>query len=285
METLSFTDSRPTDRGAPVVVLLHGLLLDSRIWLPTMPFLTDYRVIAIDLPGHGGSRGHAARTLQDWVLAAAGTLDCLGVTQPVLVGNSAGAIVALELAFRRPDLAAAAVLLGCFGHATVTDAAFQVAMADFAGALRRAAATGDLGAVAEGVVPSWPGPHAGTLVVRWLLGLTRLADPQVVTAIADDLLGWDPRPGLPGLTVPATWVLGEHETIPQDVVHLDATMSSGGRFITVPGSGHLPQMEVPALAAELIADAVVDSLPMAAHGLSDFTVTGLTPYRGFGPDH
>lgn len=32
------------------------------------------------------------------------------------------------------------------------------------------------------------------------------------------------------------------------------------------------------------AQAVVDSLPMATHGLSEFTVTSLTPYRGFGPN-
>lgn len=256
METLSFTDTRPTDRDAPVVVLLHGLLLDSRTWLPTLPFLTDCRVIAIDLPGHGASRGHAARTLQDCVLAVAGTLDRVDATHPVIVGNSAGAIVALELALRRPDLAAAAVLLGCFGHATVTDAAFRAAMSDFAGVLRSAAAAGDLGAAAGAAVPSWLGPHAGTLAPQWLLRLTKDTDPQVVTAIADDLLGWDPRPGLPDLTVPVTWALGEHETIPPDVVRLDATMSPGGRLITVPGSGHLPQVEVPALAAELIVDAV-----------------------------
>lgn len=39
------------------------------------------------------------------------------------------------------------------------------------------------------------------------------------------------------------------------------------------------------LEAESLAAArgIVDSLPMAADGLSEFTVIGLRPYRGFGP--
>lgn len=256
MHTLFFTDSRPADATAPAVILLHGMLLDSRVWAPTLPFLTDYRVIAIDLPGHGQSRDVAAHTLADWVSAVGTTIDAAGINPAVLVGSSAGAIVALELAVRRPDLVAGAVLMGCFGHATVTDAGFRAAMTGFAGQLGDAAASGDLSAVGEAAVPGWLGPHAGSLAPGWLLQMVRRADPQVVSAVADDLLGWDPRSDLPGVTVPLTWSLGAHEDIPQEVVRADAAMSPAGRFLEISGAGHLPQVEVPALAAALIAEQV-----------------------------
>jgi pimeloyl-ACP methyl ester carboxylesterase len=85
---------------APPVVLVHGLGATNASMLPLIPGLTrDYRVLAPDLPGHGGSEAtgsaHAARFLGDW-LSAFLRETC---TEPaVLVGNSLGGRTALEAA-------------------------------------------------------------------------------------------------------------------------------------------------------------------------------------------
>lgn len=173
MDSLHVTDSRPDERAAPTVVLLHGMLLDSSVWGPTVPLLPDCRVITIDLPGHGQSRDVAATTLDDWVRAVGETIDHLDLNRPVLVGSSAGAIVALELAMRQPGLAAGAVLMGCFAHATAVDGPFCDAMTDFSATLGQAAADGDLTAVAQAAVPSWLGPFGGTVAPDWLLGMAK----------------------------------------------------------------------------------------------------------------
>ena len=91
-------------QGAPLV-LLHGLGLSRQSWDPVLPALAaQFDVIAVNLPGFGGSEPTAQAEPVPAVLAAAvcGLLDTLGVTAPHLAGNSLGGWVALELAAIRP---------------------------------------------------------------------------------------------------------------------------------------------------------------------------------------
>lgn len=87
--------------GEPLV-LIHGVGSHWQVWRPVLAALERERdVIAIDLPGHGGSPPlpagitPTAAALAD---AVAAFLDDLGVQQPVVGGNSLGGWVALELA-------------------------------------------------------------------------------------------------------------------------------------------------------------------------------------------
>jgi pimeloyl-ACP methyl ester carboxylesterase len=90
--------------AGPPLVLLHGLGLDWRCWRPVLPALErEHDVLALDLPGFGaaaplprGTPPTPAR-LADAVEAE---LDALGIPPAVLVGNSLGGWVALELARR-----------------------------------------------------------------------------------------------------------------------------------------------------------------------------------------
>jgi pimeloyl-ACP methyl ester carboxylesterase len=91
--------------GAPLV-LLHALGLTRHTWDPVVPALAEhFDVIAVDLPGFGGSEPLPAGvepTPAALAAAVAGLLDELGVTAPHLAGNSLGGWVALELAGIRP---------------------------------------------------------------------------------------------------------------------------------------------------------------------------------------
>jgi pimeloyl-ACP methyl ester carboxylesterase len=89
--------------GRPLV-LLHGLGLTWRSWKPVLGALeARHDVIALDLPGFGASapleRGvrPTPRALAD---AVAGELDRLGLDAPIVLGNSLGGWIALELARR-----------------------------------------------------------------------------------------------------------------------------------------------------------------------------------------
>jgi pimeloyl-ACP methyl ester carboxylesterase len=92
--------------AGPPLLLLHGLGLSRRSWEPVLPALAeDFDVIAVDLPGFGGSPPvPAGIEPAPAVLAAvvAGLLDELGLPAPHVVGNSLGGWVALELARLRP---------------------------------------------------------------------------------------------------------------------------------------------------------------------------------------
>ncbi|MGH2740651.1 MAG: alpha/beta fold hydrolase [Actinomycetota bacterium] len=97
----------------PPLVLLHGLAASKLSWLPILrPLAERYRVIVPDLPGHGESSKPRARyTPAYYAGVVTGLLDTVGAENPVLIGNSMGGRVALEVARRSPDRVAGLVLL------------------------------------------------------------------------------------------------------------------------------------------------------------------------------
>jgi pimeloyl-ACP methyl ester carboxylesterase len=107
----AYLEAGPAD--APVVVLLHGLGGTNASMLPLMWELsTDHRVLAPDLPGFGGSAKPRARYdaawFVDWLISF---IDELDVSSAVLVGNSMGGRIALEVGLRAPERVDALVLL------------------------------------------------------------------------------------------------------------------------------------------------------------------------------
>lgn len=85
----------------PPLLLLHGTGASAHSWRDVMPLLADrFTLIAPDLPGHGftGGRLRGGPTLPNMAAAVAGLVDALGLAPRLVVGHSAGAAIALELA-------------------------------------------------------------------------------------------------------------------------------------------------------------------------------------------
>jgi pimeloyl-ACP methyl ester carboxylesterase len=82
-------------------------------WVPHL--CRDYRVVRLDLRGHGVSEvppADEALSLERLVTDVADLLDHLGVAQPHIVGNSAGGYLAQQLAMTRPEQVKSLVLFG-----------------------------------------------------------------------------------------------------------------------------------------------------------------------------
>jgi pimeloyl-ACP methyl ester carboxylesterase len=88
---------------APVVVLLHALGEQRSSWAPVMDRFTEsFRVIAVDLRGHGDSDRpgeYSFQLMRDDVL---GFLDELGLPTATLVGHSMGGGAAYLVAMSEP---------------------------------------------------------------------------------------------------------------------------------------------------------------------------------------
>jgi pyruvate dehydrogenase E2 component (dihydrolipoamide acetyltransferase) len=97
----------------PAIVLLHGFGGDLNNWLFNQPMLSEsHEVIALDLPGHGGSGKDVGAGDMAMLSAALGDLlDALGLERVHLVGHSMGGALALAFALKRPRAAASLTLI------------------------------------------------------------------------------------------------------------------------------------------------------------------------------
>jgi len=93
----------------PLLVLLHGFTQNAGAWGPFGAALgRSRRILAIDLPGHGGSSAVAA----DLGRSAELVLETVGDEPIDLLGYSLGGRLALELALGAPHRVSRLVLLG-----------------------------------------------------------------------------------------------------------------------------------------------------------------------------
>lgn len=95
------------------VVLLHGFLEDRSIWKDLIEDLKHaYRVINIDLPGHGGSGIFGeVHSMEEMARAVRSVLNKQKVKKAVIAGHSMGGYVALAFAELYPEMVQAIALI------------------------------------------------------------------------------------------------------------------------------------------------------------------------------
>ena len=216
---------------APQLVLVHGLAVSSRYFVPLAEELAaSCSVLAPDLPGFGRSTkprrtlsvADLARSLEAW-------LDANGVERPVLVANSLGCQFVVKLAARSPERVAALVLIGPALEPRTRSRARWVARWLATAFLER------------------PPLH---LVVA--LDALR-AGPVRVWATFEDALR-NPIDGELGrVSAPVLVLRGEHDPIaPQEACERMAAELPHGRLAVVPGAGHALNWSRPRDAARAI---------------------------------
>jgi pimeloyl-ACP methyl ester carboxylesterase len=107
----------------PLVLLIHGVGLQAEAWCAQIDDLSrTYRVIAVDMPGHGHSPGlQDTAEMADFTDRIIAALD----ESAVIVGHSFGAMIALDLAIRHKTRVKGVVALNAIYR---RDAAAQAAV-------------------------------------------------------------------------------------------------------------------------------------------------------------
>ncbi|WP_349268388.1 2-succinyl-6-hydroxy-2, 4-cyclohexadiene-1-carboxylate synthase [Mycolicibacterium parafortuitum] len=245
----------PADDTGPVagrtVVLLHARPADRSMWSAHLREFAaaGLRAIAVDLPGYGDAAGC---TVDPWT-AVAETLAARGVRRCVLVGNSLGALVALQVAAVNPDLVEGLVALGYRPHDQPPSAMLQAAWDQEHASLAR----GDIDGAVRAGVAAWTAPStpeaAKALVARALrTNVEHRARNGEPTAGADPLQ----RPGgLCSLHVPALVAVGALD-MPDffDGGEALARELGAGPLVVVPGAAHLVPLDQPTAFRRLILD-------------------------------
>lgn len=156
-------------RGGPVLLLIHGSNASLHTWEPWVARLQDrYRVVSLDLPGHGltGPEPNRCYAAACMVAAVEGVRSALGLRDMAVAGNSMGGWVAWNYALAHRDRVRALVLVDAAGAPPAADAPKPELPIGF-----RLAASPVFRSVGESVTPRW-------LVERSLK--QTVADPSIV---------------------------------------------------------------------------------------------------------
>ncbi|WP_395727072.1 alpha/beta fold hydrolase [Nakamurella sp.] len=223
----------------PTIVLLHGVGLDHTMWQPVTALLADrYRVLALDLPGHGTNPPAPAGVSLDDLADAVAPQVPAGAH---LIGFSLGALIAQQLARYRPELVASLTSVNSVCRRTEPERAAVLA--------RLAAAERDFPASVEASLHRW---YDGTGVAPELVRATRdvlLANDvdsflncYRVFATGDARIG----PELSKITVPSLALTGELDggSTPEMSRRLAAAMPHC-RAQVVPGARHMLPVQEP----------------------------------------
>ena len=239
--------SLQSGQGTPVI-FIHGFGADLSAWRPLVGRINlGLPMMALDLPGHGGSTGQSAASFDDIVAAVGDALRSVagGIH---LVGHSVGSAVAMALTARGDLDVRSLSLLSPAGLGPTVDAAYV---------------DGFLMAQTEPALAAWmrrlvhdpaklaPVLVRATLAARADAGLVP-AQRQIARAIFEDGTQlFSTAAALRAFPGPCTVVVGREDAI-LSAAEVAAATPPQAALHRLPGVGHLPQIEATDLVVTLI---------------------------------
>lgn len=238
---------RELGEGAPVL-FLHGWALSHQAWDRQMRVLADagYRVLAMDLRGHGGSDApRSGYGIERLAADAAAVLTALDAHQAAVVGWSLGGMTGLRLATDFPDLVSCLVLVSTAGVASARcpEYPFGSPPEPVEAAMHRGEHRDRVGWRRKALLDTFgsePAPH----LVDWLHGLSMQTPSWVANECMTTLLRVGQVATLDALTVPLTQITGTKDPF----ASLDGARwvheRTGSRLVEL-DCGHYPMFECP----------------------------------------
>ena len=237
----------------PDVVLIHGTLMTLEdMWLGPLPALAEeFRVVAVDRPGHGESRRSRFFDASPWRQAAIlhAAVRAIGLHRPTVVGHSAGGAVALAYGMLFPEDVAGIVALApiCFPEPRLEQGLFGPRAAPFAGDLL---AAGSRLTVDAALLPLlWRAmflPQRMPSRFETDFPFASAGRATQMVAEAEDSLALGPALirsafSYPLCRVPVEILGGDSDIVVNNLVHgyRAAAMIPKGTYRSLPGMGHM----------------------------------------------
>ncbi|MDJ0383589.1 alpha/beta fold hydrolase [Streptomyces sp. G-G2] len=253
--------------GEPVL-LLHGIGHHFQAWRPVSDILAaDHDVIAVDLPGFGASAPLPDGVSYDLATVAPvlGSLcAALGVERPHVAGNSLGGLLALEMGRIALVRSVTALSPAGFWSAGERRYAFAALRAMRAGAhslprpaLERLSRSAAGRAALTGTIYARPARRSPDAVVAETMALREATGFEPTLAAGGSVRFTHDVPGLP---VTIAWGERDRLLLRRQGVRAKHTIP-GARLVRLPGCGHVPMNDDPALVARVILDTARTPLP------------------------
>ena len=223
------------------IAFVHGAGMDHTVWtLPARHFARKgFRVLAVDLPGHGRSAGvpkTSVREMCDWLALV---LDACEVETACVAGHSMGSLVAWEFAHRHASRCAALALLGTSAPMPVTPLLLNAAADNHHAAIDMANAWSHSPGGRNGANAN-PGV--------WMLGSAeRLLERAAPGVFHADLAACNEYQAASGeVACPVLVVVGDADQMTPPAAGLNAAAAlPNARVVRLPGCGHSMLSERP----------------------------------------
>jgi 3-oxoadipate enol-lactonase len=231
------------DQGqGPAVLLIHAFPLNNTMWAPQVAALTSrFRVIAPNIRGFGESQPPSAWTMEDMADDLNELLNHAGITDAAVAGVSIGGYIALALWSQYPRRVRQLVLSNT--RARADSVAEQSARNEMIAAIEQSGTA----ILPDRMLPRLLQPNPAAEVVRKVRNMIAEANASAaayaVIAMRDRI---DYSSMLYRINCPTMIMTGENDAIirVEDSQAL-ANAIQGARFVNIPNSGHLSNLENP----------------------------------------
>ncbi|MFL1461946.1 alpha/beta fold hydrolase [Roseococcus sp. DSY-14] len=214
------------------LLLLPGLLCDARLWRDVLPALEGLAApVVADLTRDDSMAAMAARAIA-----------AMPPGRFAVAGLSMGGYVAFEVWRQAPGRVAALALLDTSARPDAPEATQR--RRDLLALSRQ----GQFRGVTPRLLPSLIHPtRLGTPLAQEVMDMAERIGAEAFLRQQTAIMGRaDSRPDLPGITVPTLVAVGEEDVLtPPALAEEMAAAIPGAALARLPGSGHLPTMEVP----------------------------------------
>ena len=249
------------DPSHPPLVLVHGYGDSFTSWEGWAAVLAaDYRVLSIDLPGHGLTRAPPGYRLS--ADACVGIVDAfalaLALPRFALAGNSMGGGVAWQYALAHPERLSALVLVDAAGWPLPPPQQLPLAfrILKYRAGRWLLAHIDNRPLIDEGLKRNVHDPAVITpaFVDRWAQLQRAPGHREILMSVELGTLASASDARLAALRVPTLVLHGEADPlVPVASGRRFAAAIPGARLVVYPAVGHMPQLEIPARSAADVA--------------------------------
>ena len=229
----------------PLLLLLHGILEDSRVWRKQFDELSgEFTVVAWDAPGCGRSTDPPETfRMPEYADCLAAFADGLGLGQPHVLGLSFGGALALELYRRHPTLPRTLILASAYAgwKGSIPPEMVEQRLEQ---CLREADLPPDRWV--RGWIPGLVTEAAPVALVDELVAMMSEFHPTGYRLMAYALAEADLRDVLPHIDVPTLLLYGDADR--RSPLHVATALHAQiptSRLVVIPGVGHLSNLEAP----------------------------------------
>jgi sigma-B regulation protein RsbQ len=234
-------------KGETSLVFIHCWSCDRHLWDNQVPaFVKDYRVVTIDLPGHGGAgqgrKNWSVETFADDVVAV---VKKLNLKRVVLIGSSMGGPIAVEVARRIPDRVVAVVPVD-----TLQNVENKIPPEQLEAVMKQLRA--DYKVAVTGFLNQFFFSASTPAAVRSrIISEVTSRPPELNIAILEGIFAYDVGPALAQVKVPIRAINSD-----LNPTNLDVNRKYASQFdaVIMKGTGHYPMLEDPAKFNQLLTD-------------------------------